>query len=279
MIGNKRIWGSHEARQGSFKKYKKGKFVVLISIGLIVAFTTMNIQLASADITETVYCTLCHEDDMPNTWISVTVDSQTPSDITYYVTGSDTFDGEEGWTVFDSLQNNIANGHNSGYFTLPLDGLTYKVFWVDNGTGGGGISGGGTAYEDIITPTNLPPGAPDIDGPTNGAAGTSYPYTFTSTDPEDEDVSYYIEWGDGSTTDWTAFQASGTSYSGSHTWSTEGTYTITAKAKDANGEGPEGTLTVTMPRNKAFNFNFNLLELLFESFPHAFPIIRILLGL
>ena len=34
-----------------------------------------------------------------------------------------------------------------GYFTIPKDSQTYRVFWVDSGSGLGG-----TAYEDIITP-------------------------------------------------------------------------------------------------------------------------------
>jgi len=36
---------------------------------------------------------------------------------------------------------------------------------------------------------------------------------------------------------------------------------------------------ISMPKNKIFNFNFNLLSLLFERFPNAFPILRNLLGL
>jgi hypothetical protein len=34
-----------------------------------------------------------------------------------------------------------------------------------------------------------------------------------------------------------------------------------------------------MPKNKAFNFNFNLLSWLFERFPRMFPIMRQLFGL
>ncbi|MCK5636367.1 MAG: PQQ-binding-like beta-propeller repeat protein [Thermoplasmatales archaeon] len=100
--------------------------------------------------------------------------------------------------------------------------------------------------------TNSPPNKPDIDGRTSGKPGTSYAYTFTSIDPDDDQVSYYIDWDDGDITDWTAFQPSGDSYSESHTWATKGTYTIRAKAKDTEGhESDWGTLTVTMPRNKA----------------------------
>ena len=96
------------------------------------------------------------------------------------------------------------------------------------------------------------PLAPDINGPTSGKPGTPLTYTFTSTDPDGDQVSYYVDWGDGDITDWTDFQPSGDSYSESHTWTTQGTYVIRAKAKDTEGyESDWGELEVTMPRNKA----------------------------
>ena len=38
-------------------------------------------------------------------------------------------------------------------------------------------------------------------------------------------------------------------------------------------------VSLTTPKNKAFNFNFNLLSWLFERFPNVFPIIRHMLGM
>jgi hypothetical protein len=127
-----------------------------------------------------------------------------------------------------------------------------------------------------VSKVGSPPGAPDIDGKTSGKTGTSYPYTFTSTDPDGDQVSYYIEWGDGDITDWTALQASGPpGYSESHTWAAEGTYTIKAKAKDEFGlVGSEATLTVTMPRNRAVNTPF---QWFLQQHPNLFPILKILL--
>ncbi len=52
------------------------------------------------------------------------------------------------------------------------------------------------------------------------------------------------------------------------------------KSKDIHGaESDWGTLEVSMPKNKAFDLNFNLLSWLFERFPNAFPILRYMLGL
>jgi len=133
----------------------------------------------------------------------------------------------------------------------------------------------------ILTPAlitiNQLPNAPVITGPANGKAGTSYDYDFTATDPDGDDVKYYIDWGDGDT-EWTGFSASGTPVIVSHTWVEEDTYTISAKAQDEHGlEGPEGTLEVTMPVNQ--QVTNPLLQMLLERFPNAFPILRHLLGL
>ncbi|MCK4365896.1 MAG: hypothetical protein KAW45_07585 [Thermoplasmatales archaeon] len=126
---------------------------------------------------------------------------------------------------------------------------------------------------------NQPPNTPTINGPTSGKPGTSYDYEFTSADSDGDQVSYYVEWGDGSVTDWTAFQASGPpGYSESHKWDEQGTYTIEAKAMDQYGaESGWGTLTVTMPRNRLLSNTFFMR--LLELFPNAFPILRYILGL
>ena len=119
------------------------------------------------------------------------------------------------------------------------------------------------------------PLTPDINGPTSGKPGTSYDYTFTSIDPDVDDVQFFIDWGDGDT-EWTSFAASGTPVTRSHTWSEKGTYVIRAKAKDTDDyESDWGTLTVTMPRNRLLT-NTLFMSLL-ERFPNAFPILRYLL--
>jgi len=126
---------------------------------------------------------------------------------------------------------------------------------------GGYIITGGIETKDLngsaailikLSPENQSPSPPDVVGETNGKPGTLYPYTFTSIDPDGDQISYYIDWGDGNITDWTDFQLSGEPYTESHTWTTKGTYIIRAKAKDTDGyESEWGELTVTIPRNKA----------------------------
>ena len=98
---------------------------------------------------------------------------------------------------------------------------------------------------------NSAPSIPEIDGSLEGDTGIFYTYTFTSTDPDGNDLSYFINWDDGDTTGWTTPQTSGTDCEEGHKWTTAGTYTIQAKAKDIFGaESDWGTLEITMPRNR-----------------------------
>ena len=126
---------------------------------------------------------------------------------------------------------------------------------------------------------NYAPDAPTIDGPPSGKPGKEYEFTLNSTDPDGDDIKYFIDWGD-NTTDETGFNASGTDVKVKHTWSERGDYTIKAKAIDVNdAESELSTLEITMPKNKAFNFYHNLLNRLFERFPNVFTILRYILGL
>jgi len=127
---------------------------------------------------------------------------------------------------------------------------------------------------------NSPPETPEIDGPTSGKAGVEYNYTLSSTDPDGDDVFYCVDWGDDAGEVCMGPYASGEEVIVSHIWTEQDTYTIKVKAKDIyNAESDWATLEVSMPMNKPFNFNFNLIEWLFERFPNAFPMIRYLLGM
>jgi hypothetical protein len=120
---------------------------------------------------------------------------------------------------------------------------------------------------------NDPPSPPIITGQLSGKTGISYPYTFTSTDPENEDVSYFINWGDGNITNWTAYQTPGPpGYIESHSWDIEGTYVIQAKAKNSKGIESEWSLfPVIMPRDKSI---FTLFLNWLQSHPNIFPLLQ-----
>ena len=135
-------------------------------------------------------------------------------------------------------------------------------------------------WSDVLTVNVIDnrPTPPSISGQTNGKINTEYIYSFDSSDPTEDDVSFYIEWGDGIITDWTEFYPPGTpGYSESHSWATKGTYTIRAKAIDINGDESDwGQLTVTMPFSYEPQFPF--ISWLLERFPNGFPLLRHLLG-
>lgn len=117
--------------------------------------------------------------------------------------------------------------------------------WANDNSGNANIS------EDKIFKIVLgsPPEKPQITGQTNGTVGDTYTYTFSSTDPDGDNVYYYIDWGDGTNTSWFGPFASGVPQQKDHSWSKKGTYTIMIIAKDTKGlESPWGTLKVTMPK-------------------------------
>jgi hypothetical protein len=122
------------------------------------------------------------------------------------------------------------------------------------------------------------PKAPVIDGQTSGKKGKNYSYTFAARDPDGDDVSYYIDWGDGTHEEWIGPYASEEKINVSHTWNEKGTYTLKAKARDTFGDESDwATLTVTMPLSYEPP-HLHLFEWLFARFPHTFPIPRHMLG-
>lgn len=123
------------------------------------------------------------------------------------------------------------------------------------------------------------PYKPVLDGPTNGKIGEEYSYTALTWDPNGDNIYYWFDWDDGSNSGWIGPHNSGQTGSASHTWSTQGTYQVKVKAKDASGKESEWSdlLEVTMPKNKLYMYTF--FQGFLECFPFAFPILRNLLGL
>ena len=100
----------------------------------------------------------------------------------------------------------------------------------------------------IVSSLNHPPNPPVICGPTSGKAGITYTYNLSSTDPEDDDVYYYVDWGDNTSSGWIGPYMSGEIITANHSWSQQGSYTIKAKAKDVYGAESNWTmLPITMP--------------------------------
>jgi len=102
--------------------------------------------------------------------------------------------------------------------------------------------------------SNQSPDTPEIEGQRRfkEGEGGEYPYTIFSTDPEDDDVCYLINWSDG-TQWWTGFYESGEEITINVTIPLEkGTYVLfKVKAKDIFGaESDWAILEVTVPKNQ-----------------------------
>ena len=98
---------------------------------------------------------------------------------------------------------------------------------------------------------NDPPNTPSISGTNSGKAGETYTYTISGTDPDNDMISFFVDWGDGSSSGWQGPYESGTSINISHIWHGSGSYTVQVKTQDEHGsESPWATLEVSMPKNK-----------------------------
>jgi len=125
---------------------------------------------------------------------------------------------------------------------------------------------------------NDPPNIPTITGPATGKPLKPYLYKMQTSDINEDDVYYYIDWGDDSNSGWIGPYSSGMEATTTHTWSSQGTYTVKIKAKDVLGDESDwGTLEVTMPKTYIFSFKI-MLQQLFERFPHLFPLLRYFIG-
>ena len=84
-------------------------------------------------------------------------------------------------------------------------------------------------------------------------SGTTSGYSSHAIDPEDDNIRYQFDWGDGSNTT-TGWYTSGATASASHSWGSSGTYYVKVKAQDEYGEwsGWSPSLTVYIP-NRAPN--------------------------
>jgi len=135
-----------------------------------------------------------------------------------------------------------------------------------------------TTYDFVLAP-NQRPNAPDIDGPTSGRVGVEYEWTIVAIDPDGDDITYYIDWGDEcGGAEWHGPYPSGEEVVLAHMYTFRNTFIINAMTIDEHGAESNWTyFEVTMPRDKPFNFNFPLLSWLLDRFPNAFPILRHLL--
>ena len=135
-------------------------------------------------------------------------------------------------------------------------------------------STGGNAVLPLSIVKNFPPSIPSINGPEKGGIRKDTFFTITSTDDQSNNIWYWMDWGDNTTSEWIGPYTAGEVLTLNHSWMNRGKYIIRCKARDElSAESDWATLTVTMP----YSYNEPIpqfLELLFQRFSNAFPILR-----
>jgi hypothetical protein len=127
-------------------------------------------------------------------------------------------------------------------------------------------------YHDLMD--NSPPDVPAITGPNKGAPGVEHEYVFTASDSNDDEICFFIDWGDGSS-EWTNLESSGEEITASHVWAEKGSYSIEAKSIDQFGEESEwGTYEVEMPKTRLTSPIFSWLV---YRFPQLLPLLQMIL--
>ncbi len=93
-------------------------------------------------------------------------------------------------------------------------------------------------------------------GTINGRGGKEYIYMSNAIDPNDDEIYYLWDFGDGTDVEWVGPFESGHQVSISHAWSDEGEYVVRLKAKDEQGFESEWSdaLVVTMPKMRLISF-------------------------
>ena len=93
---------------------------------------------------------------------------------------------------------------------------------------------------------NVNPEIPTIIGPSIGGVDTMYEFKLTSTDPDGDEVFYFMDWDDGDTSGWVGPFSSGETISLNHTWTSPGTYNLKAKSRDIFYDESEWTEDYTL---------------------------------
>lgn len=124
---------------------------------------------------------------------------------------------------------------------------------------------------------NNPPSTPDITGPDRVKTGVNYLYKAIAVDPEDDDLLYFFDWGDGTSSGWFGPYLSGETTASAHSWNKTGDVIVKVKAKDIWGsESDWGTISIHIPT--AFNApTFRFFNWILIHFPYAFPILHLFL--
>lgn len=115
----------------------------------------------------------------------------------------------------------------------------------------------GLNYSGLVFLSNHPNKPSTPAGMLTGIIDKEYSYSSNTTDPNDDDLYYLFDWGDGTDSDWIGPIESGKKINITHIWSSKGDYSIRVKAKDTHGLESEWSdpLTIEMPKKTRCSFD------------------------
>jgi hypothetical protein len=162
----------------------------------------------------------------------------------YCTNSSSAFQAKEFWAFFLDMENksgDYGNWELGRAHAYSKDRMAPTIGWdYYYGTWRAIIQGCllfGDPAQRIKTPhPSEPPYSPEApEGPEEGIIDVYYDFTAITTDPEEEQIYYLFDWGDGHYSDWIGPFPSGQTGEASHNWSDLGDYEIRVKAKDIWG--------------------------------------------
>jgi len=118
----------------------------------------------------------------------------------------------------------------------------------------------------LLNTSNHPPIAPTVFGDKKGNIDEEYTIICSSTDSEQDQISYYVDWDDGTYTEWTPYIDSGEQQSITHHFDSHGRYAIRVKAKDEHGAESSWTMlrmkmTFSLPRIRTLHDFLDLVDI------------------
>jgi hypothetical protein len=128
--------------------------------------------------------------------------------------------------------------------------------------------------KDILLQTpNTPPDPPGIHGPIRPRFGVEMTYTFWGTDYDEDELEFYVMWGDGKVKEWFGPYQSNESFELTHIYEEEGQYTIRCKSRDPSGEETDWTkYKIIVPKNLINSYNHPFLT----QFPRLWKLLNFL---
>jgi hypothetical protein len=163
-----------------------------------------------------------------STFATITLDN--------YVSDLDNLDSEMTWTFSGNTQLTVSIVARVATITVP------NSDWFGSETITFKATDPGSLWDDdaalfTVTPVqdNLPPNEPNRpSGPVSGKINDESSFTTNTTDPNNDQVYYMWDWGDGTQSNWFGPYNSGQSAQANHSWGEKGSYDIKVKAKDTN---------------------------------------------